>query len=70
MFGRVQNTFLISTPQFKCNIRFSKERSERFERKQKRSELNERNARTWVRVLYFICSGQGAEATTCNIVMN
>ena len=70
MFGRVQNTLLISTPQFKYNIKFSKERSERFERKQKRSELNERNARTRVRILCFIYCGQGAEATTRNTVLN
>ena len=42
MLGRVLNTLLISTPQCKYNTKFSKGRSERCERKQKRNEFDER----------------------------
>ena len=56
-----------STPQFIYNIKFSKRRSEHCERKQKR---NKGNARTWVRILSFIYSGQETEATDRNIITN
>ena len=62
----VLNTLLIATPQCKYN----KGRSELCERKQKRNEFDERNARTWVRILSFIYFWQGAEATARNIVIN
>ena len=55
MFDRVLKTPLIATPQCKQNIKFSKGRSERCERKQKRNEFDKRNAKTWVRILSFIC---------------
>ena len=53
MFGKFLNT-LMSTPQYKYNIKFSKGRSERCERKQKRNEFNERNAGTQARILFLI----------------
>ena len=57
MFGRVLDTLLIATAQCKYNIKFSKGiRPERCERKQKRNEFDERNARTWVRTSSFIHS--------------
>ena len=46
----------MSTPQCKYNIIFSKGRSERCERKQKRNESDKRNAQTWVRILSYIYS--------------
>ena len=57
MFDRVPliATPLIATPQCKQNIKFSKGRSERCERKQKRNEFDKRNAKTWVRILSVIC---------------
>ena len=47
MFPRVLNTLLISTPQCKLG------RSERYERKHKINESDERNARTWIRILSY-----------------
>ena len=51
-------------------MKFSKGRSEHCERKQKRNEFDERNAGTWVRILSFIYSLQGTEATARNIITN
>ena len=70
MFGRVLNTILISTPKCKYNIKFSNGRSQRCERKQKRNEYDERNARTWVRILSFIYSSHGTKATARNRNIN
>ena len=39
-------------------------------RKQERNEFDERNARTWVRILSFIHSSQETEETARNIIMN
>ena len=54
MFGRFLNTLLISTPQCKYNIKFSKKRSELCERKQKRNDFDERNARTFLKRLTLV----------------
>ena len=54
----------------KYNTKFSKGRSEHCKRKQKRNEFDEGNAGTWVRILSFIYSWQGIEATVRNIIMN
>ena len=51
MFGRVLNRILTSTPQCKCNIKFSNGRSEHCKREQKKYEFDKKNARTWVRIL-------------------
>ena len=46
MSGSVLNRLLISTPRGKYNIKFSKGRSERCERKKKRIDFDERHAGT------------------------
>ena len=63
-------TLLISKPYCKYNIKFSKGRSVRCERKQKENKFDERNAGTWVRFLCFIYSLRKTKATACNIIIN
>ena len=56
MYDRVLNTLLVSAPQYKYNIKLSKGRSECCEKKTEKKEFDERNAGTWVRILFFIHS--------------
>ena len=70
MFGIVLNTLMISAPQYKYKIKFSKGRSECCQRKQKRNKFDERNAGIWLRILSFIYSRQGTEATARNVITN